>query len=365
LGHNDPLTLSLNHVRPRAVAILIRYAAQLARNDRKQTADSQSNDELHTMRRGGQLQDMLTTKLDVGQEPSWAVRSVFGQHLQTLFWLDREWTIQNLDRILPESDNQTDIRMFIAAWDGFVVGSRYFPSQDLLTFLHPKYQRAIDNLGTGQVTKGLDPAHKLADHVIHEYLHGSYVLTTEPDSTDLAVRFYQKAPLDARNQAARAAWRACIQNPRSFWPRILALWEWRVTCVVASSEPQDFAAEMAYFAQLPNTVRDFIPLPSISSLLLATLQLPHLSSQPGLKWISVEEYLAKRVQYEPVDVAKFMAWLIDLAPIPQSSAFIETRRSMLEALAANEQTRVIALDLIDRLGRRGTHRYRDIYQRYA
>jgi hypothetical protein len=122
---------------------------------------------------------------------------------------------------------------------------------------------------------------------------------------------------------------------------------------------------MADFAQLPNIVRKFVALPTISSFLQATLELSLLSDQHGLEWKSVEEYLASRLKHEPVEVAAFMSWLIRLAPISQHSAAIKSRRHILQALAANEKTRAAALDMIDQLGRKGIHGYQGIYERYA
>lgn len=364
-SHNDPLSLSLNHVRSRAIALLIEYAVQQANDDLEQGISSQAVDRPDSLRLDEQLRDLLTAKLDVMQEPSWAVRSVYGQYLQTLFWLDATWVTQNLDRILPESDTEVGTRMFVAAWDGFVVSGRYFPSQSLRTLLQPKYLRAVSNLAAGRVTKGLDPAHRLAEHVVFDYLHSEQALATEsPDSASLVVVFFEKAPRDSRSRVAWSIWQACIQNPQGFWPRVSVLWQWRVATAAGSAAPSEFADEMTYYAQLPFAVREFVPLSTIADLLKETLRMSGLSDQRGGEWISVEQYLAYRVDYEPREVCDFMSWLIDLAPIPQSTKAIETRCAILEDLAVNQHTRASALNMIDRLARKGFLGCQDIYERH-
>jgi len=365
MGHNDPLTLSLNHVRPRAIALLIRYAVHMSSADNSPSASPAAGTEAVVSRLDVQTRALLDAKLDIEQEPSWAVRSVFGQYLQTLFWLDATWVTQNLDRIFPESDTDEDARMFVAAWDGFVVSGRYFPSQSLRALLQPKYLRAIDNLAAGRVTRGLDPARKLAEHVVFDYLHSDQAITAESgDSASLVIVFFEKAPRDSRSRVAWSIWQACTQNPQGFWRRVSAFWYRRVEAVRASGDPATFADEMTYYAQLPFAVREFVALSAIADLLEETLRMSDVFDQRGLGWTSVEQYLAHRIGYEPRDVCNFMSWLVELAPNPQSTKAIETRRAILENLAADQHTRTSALDMIDRLAREGIQGYQDIYQRY-
>jgi hypothetical protein len=365
MGHNDPLTLSFNHVRPRALALLIRYAVHLSRTENSISASTTTETEPVLSRLDVQTRALLDAKLDVEQEPSWAVRSVYGQYLQTLFWLDAAWVMQNLDRIFAESSAEVDTRMFVAAWDGFVVSGRSLPLPGLRTLLYQKYLRAIDNLAAGRVTKGLDPARRLAEHVAFDYLHSEQVLASEsPGSASLVAVFFAKAPRDSRSRVAWSIWQACIQNPQGFWRRASALWYWRVEAVRASGALAEFADEMTYYAQLPFAVREFVAVSAISDVLKETLRMSGLSDQRGLGWTSVEQYLAHRIGYEPRVVCDFMSWLIDLAPNPQSTKAIETRRAILENLAANQHTRASALDMIDRLARMGIQGYHDIYQRH-
>ena len=269
-GHNDPLRLSLNHVRPRAVALLISYAARKVETE-QDTGPTDTPEVVTQLQRDSELRELLTDKLDIAQEPSWAVRSVFGQNLPLLQYADAAWLNQNFDRILPESNDPTQSAVVYFRDMGYLLRAQYFPSMDLLAKLRPKYLRAIRDLAHGPTTIGLVPVERLAEHVIWEYLHSDYAPQSDSDSHDLVVVFFQTAPSEARSHAARTAWQACCEQPQKYWPKDLMLWDWRVACAIDSTGLDDFAGEMAYFAQFPKAVAQFVDLPSIESQFRTTL----------------------------------------------------------------------------------------------
>ncbi len=360
---DDLLTLSLNRVRPQAVALLIRYGMQEA-FDRQHAVASNAGDNSRNLKLDDELRELLAQKLDVEQEPSGAVRSVFGQYLAWLYQVDPEWTSQQLDRILPDSEEPGQVKMFAAAWDGYVRSARYLPQRDLLAKLRPKLLRAIKNLAGGFTTQYLEPERGLARMVVWEYLKSDYSVQSDPESRDVAVVFFQTAPPRVRAQAGWAAWQACSQAPQAFWPRLQMLWNWRATCAVQAADPRDFADEMSYFAQLPKTVAEFVRLDAIQLSLKTTLTCSLHSDQGGWGLQSIEEYLALRVEHEPAQVIAFLGWISDVAPIRQYAEPNETRRRILIGGAENPQSRQATLDLIDKLGRAGIHSYRDIYYQY-
>ncbi len=106
---NDPLTVALNRTRPIAVSALIAYA--LFRANWVEKGD----------RLEGKVEQALTRKLDVIQESSLSVRSVFGTYLPWLHGLDSEWVEKNIDIIFPKIVDLESLWYFQAAWDAYIL----------------------------------------------------------------------------------------------------------------------------------------------------------------------------------------------------------------------------------------------------
>lgn len=125
---HSALTLSVNSTRGIATEALIRYLWRTHPND--STAGPL------TFEATPQVRTALEKAL---QDPAAALRSVFGQWLQTLFHFDFNWTAARVDEIFPE---QVNMRGFWrAAWSTFMDFSGPFdPAFDVL---RGKYAFAI------------------------------------------------------------------------------------------------------------------------------------------------------------------------------------------------------------------------------
>ena len=88
-GHLDPLTVSMNHVRPMALEALIHLTMKKAQlyKDRDLPKWEQS------------IEDIFTRKLDRKSDPSWSVHSIYGRYLPSFYWLDPEWVKRNVNNI--------------------------------------------------------------------------------------------------------------------------------------------------------------------------------------------------------------------------------------------------------------------------
>src|SRR5262249_39238525 len=121
-----------------------------------------------------EVKQILSRKVDPLLEPSLAVHSVFGRELNLLYWLDRRWTESQLQKIFPPRDDPTSIDFFVAAWDSYVIATHQI-YLELFELLRPQYERAIENVSRGYVTKThLNPVQRLADHLLVEYLNKQY-----------------------------------------------------------------------------------------------------------------------------------------------------------------------------------------------
>jgi hypothetical protein len=364
-GHNDPLTIALNHVRPCALDLLIWYQVAQFQQEQEETTEATDRAALPKRHLPPAIADALTKRLDPAVESSWGVRAVFGRRLWTLYWLDAEWTTAHLDQILPEEDTPQSVRFFMAAWNTFVVSYSNCPDPQLLERLRPKYALGIDYLARGLVTKTLHPAQALARHLVVEYLQGAYAIDTPISQQNLLRKFYAVADPEACAQAAWAAWRFCAERSRSFWPRVKALWAWRLQEVAAASDPTIYKREIGYFARLPEVVYAAESMASLQALLTTTWSYLARSGPDYGAWEVFEEFLAHKVAEEPVAVIEFYQMMCDHQADPYRLRPNDTRRKILTVAAAQEVSRIAALALIDSIAQLGEHGYKDIYDRFA
>lgn len=364
-SHNDPLTIALSHVRPRALDLLIQYQVAQFQQEHEATTDAADRTALPKRHLLPAIANALTTRLDPAVEPSWAVRAVFGRRLWTLYWLDAEWATTHLDRILPEDDTPQSVRFFMAAWNTYVVSYRYCPNPQLLERLRPKYALGIDYLAHGLVTKTLHPAQALARHLVVEYLQGAYAIDTPISQQNLLRKFYAVANPEACAHAAWAAWRFCAERSRSFWPRAKSLWAWRLQEIAAASNPTTYKREIDYFVRLPGVVHAVESMASLQDLLTSTLLYLADSGPDYGAWEVFEEFLAHKVVEEPIAVIEFYQVMCDHQSDPYRLRPNDTRRNILTVAAEQEVSRAAALALIDSIAKLGEHGYKDIYERFA
>ena len=367
LGHEDPATLAINRVRPRALLAVIEYASLWAQTA-KETGEEPHAEESGSMRLEPVIREALTKKLDRLEDPSWAVHSVYGRYLPRLFWLDQEWVETHVDQIFPEGEDEDSVRYYVAAWDSYVIFNRFW--LPLFELLRRKYERAIQNLGKGWVTKThLEPERGLAIHVTWEYLRSEYDLNLPGGSQNLIKLFLQEAPPQARGHVPWFFWRVLEDDPNeleTYWPRMRAVWEWRAKEASAANHSIDFDDEMGGFAHLLLVAPQHETMVSLWPLLEALL--PHITRSERREegWLAVEKYLAAEIDRDPVRAIEFYRLMHDQAPQHRWYYYArEEARSIIEKAAADKNARHQALWLIDLLAQRGDHQFRDIYDYYA
>jgi hypothetical protein len=313
------------------------------------------------------VREALTKKLDRSIDPSRAVHAIFGLYLPLLYWLNEEWVLQHIDEIFPKGDDEDSSWNFAAAWDAFLYGNRFYP--DLINFLCDKYKHAIENLAKGYVTRP-DVVGNLAIHLVWEYLLGEYDIKSREGQESLIFQFFQKCSPEHRTRAAWACWRILNDSPQrveNYWPKIRALWEWRNQVARAANHTNDFDIEMRHFAQILPLLPESETILSLWPLLEGLL--PHITNmeQRDRAWDSVEEFLARKVENDPIRVIQYYSSMRERRISPFPSYFkSEHARRIIEVAAANKESRDLALSLIDWIARNEkNHQYRAIYERYA
>jgi hypothetical protein len=364
----NPSAIAWNHVRPSALSTLIDYARYRARL-LHQAAGNHEPDERDLSRLELIVKETLTRKLDRDADPSLAVHSVYGRWLPLLLWLDRKWLEVHVDKIFPEGNDEETKWLYAAAWDSYMkfAGTVYL---DMVEMLRPKYERAIDNLSKGVVTRtSAQPGRELANHLLIEYLNADYELRTPAGQDSLIAKFYGRLSPAVYGDAAWVLWKLCDVNRErldTYWPRARALWQWRVDAASSANHSTVFDDEMNWFSLLLNIAHERENMTSLWPLLEGIL--PHIAraEKRSHGWDEVETYLSKEVERDALNAIR-MYHLMHSQRKEAAWSFFGGKEAdkIVETAAASEEARQETLDLIDLLGRNGNHRYLHIYNRYA
>jgi hypothetical protein len=164
----DPATLSINATRGRAMHAVFKYARWL--RIKTDAARKGTGNPSITFDDMPEVRDCLSAHLEIDKEPTRTVRSVYGNYLRWLGWLDLSWLRSNLERIFPCSDSEYPF--FRAAWNSFVIFNPAIPA--LLPELVPLYRKAIGRIGKDTPIRHSvrQPEECLAEHLMVYYWRG-------------------------------------------------------------------------------------------------------------------------------------------------------------------------------------------------
>jgi hypothetical protein len=360
-GHNDPRTVALNHVRPIALDALI-VSADFAYRDIKE-------DNSGAVRRlPSALRAKLEQKLNPVDEPSRAVRSVFGWRLPTLYWIDSEWTRKNLDRIFPVEKNEESIWLFASAWDSYIL-NKYWAK--LFEVMLPKYEQAIGHVTQGYVTEShLHQTAQLAFHLLFDFLSSDYDIISRIGEKSLIFNLFDRAGPEIRSKVPWALWRILVSNPdklSQFWPRAKMLWEWREKESAIANHSPDFNAEISEFAWLLQAA------PSNESIASLRLHmdglLPHMRNAEGhdTSWSSTEIFLARQVESEWLDAIRFYRSMCEQKLTPPRWVYHgDNAKKIIGIALAHVESRTDALALIDFFASRWKdYTFKDLYVKFS
>jgi hypothetical protein len=331
----DPLTYSINTTRGQALHATFAYAVWTAPLGEGETSS----------RLPPEAVDVLDQHLDLERDGSLAIHSVYGWWLSQALAADEAWAVERLTEIFPE-----ETEYFQAAWSAYLpragAGNREFE------LMRPVFRRAITRIGSDPEMriigwKGQDEA--LVERLVWLYAVGRLALGDE-----LLAQLLSTAPASARTEALEQAGRLLQTDqevPTEVVTRLRALWDSRWTHHDLTAEER--ATFQWWFAS--KHVDPAWSLPILAEV---------IGQGSELRFLFL--IMKRLAEVAPAFPAQAVELLKTIAASEAGSWQLVTHRdetrAVLEAavLSGDNRAKADALDLADRLGRRGLHELKDL-----
>ena len=350
---NDPLTYSLNHVRPVALEALIQYTIHRVKT-------SKPKNRLEDV-----IKQVFIDKLDKTKEKSLSIHSVFGRSVSALYWLDADWTQKNIGKIFPNIVNQDTLFYFQSAWDSYVHNAYNLKLKDLMKEF---YLTAVETIAYGFVSRP-DAVQGFAFHIVYDFLFNNYGEEFPDNDSIPIVRFFNKGKPEDTATVAWACWRICQENLGKcdeWWPKLCLIWDWRLQESIYSNHSSDFDQEMRNFAGLLEFVPEKETIVSLYPLLEGML--PHIVNieYRDKGWDAVEKFLSTQVEKHPVECIQ----LYYLMREQRGKLYVwhqetDEAKRIIENGVENKESREKTLSLIDYLFSINNYSYEEIYLRHT
>jgi hypothetical protein len=241
----EPTTLSINTTRGNALHAVIRYAVWVQEYLDKSSGETPQK--THSFESLPEVRQVLDYHLDPANDPSAAIRSIYGQCLPNLYWLDSSWVAAQVKKIFPTDTGA--FRLHLAAWDAFIGFTN--PYMKLFQLVKDEYRAAVERIGANLPEQQLsaDRNDRLAEHLMALYWWGELPLE---EHQGLIARFYEKASPELSAHAMDFLGR-CLRDrdnkelPEEAIDRLKAFWMWRFTQITTSGKSKHYAKELSEF----------------------------------------------------------------------------------------------------------------------
>jgi hypothetical protein len=231
---------SINTVRGKAMHAVVRYAFWIRQDTDGNAASSQTFDDMP------EVKQVLEWHLNSQQDPSSAIRAVYGKWFPHLLHLASNWTMQRANQVFPEETNFQ--WLFKAAWAGYLFNRLY---TDTFNVLRQKYIHAIAQLPSIDESsrEQSEISKALSNHVFDLFWYALIDLG-EPDN--LLENFFAKAPKYSRQEFMRQlSWRLLYGDfnvDDKLRQRLQNFLEWRIDQVKASEMRIEQLSDLKYFS---------------------------------------------------------------------------------------------------------------------
>lgn len=338
----DPLTLSLNTLRPAATRTMLRLVARVLVPIR---TDADARSEAYAGASESPLAAAALASIDArlgsARDPSLAMAAVFGEALARLAWLDRQWLEHRLPQLMEPEPAYRDVVVSTAL-------ATYRTSALLVDLLQPWIEPWLQRAVRGESVLGWraqrGAVQLWADHLTLLYCHGEL-----EQEGDVMQQFFDVAtPSDVGAALGHLGWMLMRSEevPELFLRRAEALWDSRMTEV---QEGRTQPEELSGFGWWVES-RKFPPEWWLPRLKLATTS-PSFEPHGQLG-----EQLAAAAQAFPAETVEVLANLLRSRSEPyRRFGLIQKAPDVLAAALdlGDEPAQRAAQDLVDHLGREG------------
>jgi hypothetical protein len=352
-----PVEASVNTVRGQAMHAVIKYMLWLLRHTNKE--ENQEEQKVWDFEEIPEVRALLERHLNPEYDCSLTIRSVYGQNLPYLMSIDSKWTIRNLEIIFPKDKVLQELRD--AAWEAYVAYNQ--ASTDLFNLLREEYNHAVERMGayTNKWQNRSRANEGLAAHLLNLYWYCELELD---ESNDLLDRFFVNAPAYNREEFMRQiAWRLRYGKSEigsDLLKRLQRIWEWRVSKVICLAANDLQASDLRYFSWWFSS-RKFEDEWAIAQLINAFKFGKNLDHDQELV-----KHLFTLAPSMPFSVINCLSLMAEANGIRSHNWFDsyhqEDHRSILRSVLqfGDEETRITAKELINRLSARGIADFIDL-----
>lgn len=349
----DPANLAINTVRGQAMHGIIKYTLWIRRYFENQ---SNSKELLKSgFNKIPEAKKVLEEHLDIENDPSFAIKAVYGQWFTWLVLIDSDWAKKNVIKIFPIEEKFRNY--FYASWSAYIFFNQTYKSSfDLLI---EQYKLAIKLIGTPYpFSKNLpDLNKKLADHLMAYYWQGNL----EDDlKNQLLLLFWNNADDKLIGHTIEYIGKSLTitetQIKKEILDRLQKLWEHRLS-ETESNNIEEAKEEITAFGLWFSSGK-FDSYWSIKQLKKVLTLYPNISPQHNLfdKLVEIsKEY--------PTDVLICINFLIngDFSYWGISYYEKQLREIIINCLnTKNNQLISEAVDIIHNLGSKGYFQFRDL-----
>jgi hypothetical protein len=354
----DPATLSINTTRGEAMHALIQYAFWVRKNIIKIKNENYYNSS--GFNEMPEVQEVLEYHLNPHNDPSPAVRSVYGQSFPWLIVLDKEWTSKNATKIFPPQTNKESKDLYNAAWETYI---RFCDIYDnAFEILRVNYSDAIVHLAQSidnRKKNSIESDKRLANHLINYYWVGKLNLD---DPQSMITRFYANAPDSLRKYAIEYIGRSLCNTKEEIntdiIKRLQFLWLKRIDDLNIMNKRGTRPMEPIAFGWwfISGKFSDIW----VTEQLKIAIEIAG-KIEPDYSVLKQLSKIAAKMQLPAVECLKILVENENEIRSITLSRFDETRNILEIAIKSNDvRAKKVAIDLINYLGARGYFGYRDL-----
>ena len=344
-SYDDAYSRAINTVRGYAIQAAIEYGLWVKR--RLEKTEDGKEDVKASLEDMPELKEVLEKHLD---DPSNAIRAVYGRFLPWLLLIDKEWLEAQKEKIFPAGKFTNPL--YKSGWSAYVLYSPAY--SNVFPFLREQYQAAVADLRISPpgVKEERDPQRKLTEHLVATYWRGEITL-----DDPLLVSFWENASDELRGHVMDFIGRNLKSLEEPLAPdaeeRLRALWTARYEVASAAADKDLFREEISGFGWW--FASEQFDEEWISQQYLLALEFGSKTRTHHF----VADRLVHLVNHHPSEALQILSKIIDL---DQPSWIVMGSRDdifsiLRTALQADEQSQKTAREIINRLVARGNAEY--------